>query len=393
MAMKKILYFAAALFCAGSSVFAQNPRRVPPRQAPVTTTTVAVPLQQTVSPNAAIYTCYNINSPVGGGVATDESWNRPSSESLVDSYYMPALPRIPEEMAPVKKKKGETDPFRDNTRRIFESNSLTTGLAGGYDNASVDKELLAIELFGYGRRVPADLAEAVRARVAAGAAKRSRHYVLDAQTQLGGAYDGSPVYYGGAAGSFHFSPRMEALYCRGVRYVISGVVAEYFTHQYYTSEKAKKPTFETLMTVYLTAYDLDKHMILQTYWINATGTGNRQELADNEALACFESKAFNMVMDNFPIITTFTSYGETDRKGEIKNATIAAGVDMGVVKTDIFHVFYSADPYGKKIGKVKATHPAINGSECNITGGQKDITEAVNSGANLFLLSKGQALF
>lgn len=350
-------------------------------------------MQKTVSPNAMIYTSYNINSPVGGGMATDESWNRPSSETLVDTYYMPSLLRIPEQMAPVKKNKDEADPFTDNTKRIFSSYYYTTGNAGGYDNASVDKELLAIELFGYGRKVPADLAEAVRERVAAGVARRGRHYVVDAQTQLGGAYDGSPVYYGGTSGNFHFSPRMDALYCRGVRYVISGVVANYYTHQYYTSEKAKKPTFETLMTVYLTAYDLDRHMILQTCWLNATGTGNRQESADNEALSCFESKAFNMVMNNFPIVTTFTSFGETDRKGNIKTATIAAGLDMGVAKTDVFYVFTSDDPYGKKIGKVKVTHPVANGSECNISSGQKTITEAVNSGATIFLLSQNQTLF
>ena len=381
--MKKILYLAAALLCAGTVISAQN----------TVTTPATSRMQQTVSPSAAIYTSFNINSPVCGGAATDESWNRLSSENLIDTYYVPVIPRIPEELAPVKKQKGEKNPFMDNTRKIFKDGTLSVGQAGSYDNASAEKELLAIELFGYSRKVPADLAAAVRACVADGAARRSRQYVVDAQCQLGGSYDGSPVYYGGDPGNFHFSPRIEALYCRGVRYVISGVVADYYTHQYYSSEKTKKVTFETLMTVYLTAYDLDRHTILQTCWINATGTGSRQDLADKDALGCFESKAFNMVMNNFPVITTFASFAGTGSKGTIKKATLAAGQDRGITKTDRFYIYTADNPYGKKIGKAKVTRVASNSCECKITGGRKKVTAAINSEATVFLLSQDQALF
>ncbi len=366
--------------------------RTPPRQVAVNPGQYS-PVQPSGVTNATIFTFYNINSPVGGGAATDETWNRESNETVLDTYYQPVLPRIPEEMEPVKVKRGEPDPFLNNTKTIFKSNSHTVGTSGGLDNASPDKEILAIELFGYCRRVPVDIVEQVRQRVAAGALSRGRQYVLDAQTQLGYVYNGEPVYYGGASGSFHFSPRMEALYCRGVRYVISGVVTNYYTHQYFTSEKAKKPNYETLLTVFLTAYDLDSHTILQTYWINAAGTGSRQDYADNNALSCFESKAYNMVMDNFPIITTFKDVITTDKKGGIKTAVVNAGSGMGLTKTDIFHVFDANNPSGKKLGKVKITEPGPDGSVCNITGGQKDISSAVNAGANVFLLSKGQSLF
>lgn len=343
--------------------------------------------------NGVIYTFYDINAPVGYGLTTDEDWCRETNETMLDTGYSPRLPELPVEfLPPAPTKEHPADPFADNTKSIFTSHSRTVGSDGGVDNASWQKEVVAIELFGHGRTVPVDIVDAARYYVAKGIERRGRHYVLDAQCELGTYYNGEPVYYGGRSGYFHFTPRMEKLYCKGVRYVVSGVVTNYFTHSYYASETAKNPTFEVLMTVYLTAYDLDTHTIMQTRILNLRGHGSKPGLADENAVSDLDSQAFLLSNDCFKILSSIVGLGEPDKKGKIKTCAIDCGVEAGVQKTDIFWV-YTPGNLSKKLGKVKVTAPGEGYSECNITGGAEDVARAVIEGREPILLSEGQALF
>lgn len=344
--------------------------------------------------NSSVRTRYNINQSVADGSVPDASWHRKSIETLIDKNYTPVIPRVPEDLLPPLPKRGERDPFRDETRSIFSETTRTYGNSADLVNACSQREILAIELFGYADRAPVDIVDAARYKVAEGALKRARMYVLDAQDIIGGTYDYSPVYYGGTSGSFHFSPRMDALYCKGVRYVISGVVMDYYTHRYFRTKDTKYPTFETLVTIMLTVYDLDAKEILQTKWFNLKGEGSSPEYADKNALSSLKQSAYYMIENNCKFVTGIASPGEDNGKGKLKTCTINAGEDWGVQKTDLFLV-YRRKTNGdyEKIGKLKATEPAGHTSTCKVSSGGKDIYKALEDGETLMLLSDGEALF
>lgn len=336
---------------------------------------------------------YNINRPVAEGT-TDSTWLRQSDGTVYDTYYKPVMPRIPSEMEPVKIERGRPDPFKDETKSIFRSNTWHEYRSIGFENAADEKELLAVELCGYGQDVPFEFADMLRDQIADGAAKRNRHYVIDAQMELQQPYQDETIYYGGEFGSLHFTPRMDELYCKGVRYVISGVVARYYTHHYYSSKEAKYPTYESLFTVFITGYDLDAHTILPTYWFNLKGTGSRQDSADSSAFSGFSHYIFDYITDNMPVTASITALGAPEKKGKIKTCTISLGTSMGSAKTDLFKVYKAGDlAISHNIGKLKVTTVSGSTSACNIQNGQAEIAKAFQGGEEIILLSSGQSLF
>lgn len=340
-----------------------------------------------------IRTFYNINSAVGHGETTDSTWYRKSIENMVDTYYRPLAPRIPEDILPPRARRGEPDPYRDETRSIFHSSSETVGYEPGIAHAAFEKEVLAIELFGFEERVPADLVAPLRRAAYEGAERRGRHYVLDAQEIIGGVYNGAPVYYGGAPGMFHFTERMDNLYRHGVRYVLSACVLGYTTHKYYLSSESKYPTYESLITVLVTAYDLDTRSVLQSKWFNLRGSGSKLQYADENALSSFAGDIYYFVERNFKITAYFQSFGEPDKKGRYKACTITAGYNMGAHDTDIFYVYPEDGPFDKHLGRVKVKVSGPDGSQCSIPGGADRISDAANIHLPMILLSGGEALF
>lgn len=373
---------------------AQRPVHPTPRTAPAPPRTVhPTPMPRVPVMTPTVYTFYNINSMIAGGAVTDSTWYREGNETLIDSYYTPMIPKIPEDLLPPgPTKEHPEDPFLDGTRSIFSSRLRTIGAEGGFDTASELKEVVAVELFGYTRMVPVDIVDAARYYVAEGIMKRGRHFVVDAQCELGTVYNGEPVYYGGKSGAFHLTDRMDRLYRRGVRYVVSGIVLGYYTHSYYSSPSAKNPTFETMLTVFLTSYDLETHTIIQTRAVNARGVGSKPELADDDAVKSLKSDAFHLTNDSFKFVSRITQLAEPDKKGKIKNCLIDGGLEMGIEKTDIFWV-YTPDNLSKKLGKVKIIAPVEGCSEGIINGGNEDVVAAVQAGVPLLLISEGQALF
>lgn len=340
-----------------------------------------------------IRTYYNMNAPIAEGT-TDPTRYRTGNGTVTDTHYQPAMPRIPSEMAPVRIGRGQPDPLKDETKAAFRSDSWHENTPVGFANASSEKEVLAVELCGYGQDVPFEFAGIMREQIAKGAASRGRHYVLDAQIELGQTYQDETVYYGGNSGQFHFTPRLDSLYCKGVRYVISGVVARYYTHHFYSSKDAKYPTYESLFTVFITGYDLDAHTILPTYWFNLKGTGSRQSNADSNAFSGFSHSVFSYITDNMPVTTTITALGAPDKKGKYKTCTIAAGNGMGSAKTDIYKVYPAGDTtLSNNIGKLKVTSAGDTGSTCSIQSGQAEIVQAIQNGEDIILLSSGQSLF
>lgn len=375
-------------FCATAQVYGQpGGRPAPQRTAPGAPVPPPGPHHHAMSNR--IFTYYNINSPVGGGATLDSTWRRPTIEDLLDTGYTPLLPRLPEQHLPPVAERGKPDPMTDNTKSCLTSHYSTIGYSASLPNASAMKEAIALELFGYAERVPADLVEPVRQATEAGLMKRPRHYTMDAQTILGGAYDGAAVYYGGQPGQFHFTPRMEQLYCSGVRYVLSGFISQYLVHAYYLSESSKNLTYEVNITVHYTAYDLDTKTILQTKIMTVHGSGSKQEYADREAIGWLPSSVASMAYENFRFTTTMAGLGEPDKKGHIKTCTIAAGYNMAAEKGDRFAVF-NVNDHGQatEIGRVRITEIKGNDlSEAKITQKQEDVRAAFESGANLILMS------
>ena len=350
---------------------------------------------QMVAPGQTVYTYYDKDFPLPG-IVPDSSWERERDYDYLDTRYRFTLPAVPDDMPQIKIEKGQIDPLRDNTRPAFQENGSANvthlGQSRGWEVAPDEKEIVAVELFGYTRAVPADVAGQIRFAVADGINKRGRHYVADAQTVLGGDYDQTPVYYGGNLGQFVPTPRMEALYEKGVRYVISGVVAGFFTHYYFSSPTATQPTYETLLTVFITAYDLETCTILQTCWFNGRGTGSRPDLADNSAISAFKSRTAAYVQDNLAIRAEIISLGEVDKKGHYKNCVINVGTEMGSAKTDIYQVFDPEFPGSASIGRIKVTAPGAGQSGCNIMGNKQELQEKLAAGKELILLSDDQSL-
>lgn len=343
--------------------------------------------------NQWIYTFYQINSIIGNGLVADDTWRRQAPNRVIDTYYQPTMSRIPEDHLPPMPEKGKPDPFLDETKAILTSHYTTYGNEATFDNASPYKEMLAIELFGYGYNVPYDLVDPVRQAVANGAINRGRYYVVDAQSVLQQQYGGEYVYYGGNSGLFHPTERMENLYCAGVRYVLSGYISQYYIHRYKSSPSSKYFTYESAITVHLTGYDLDTQTILQTKVLTLHGTGSTQEYADESAIRSLSSYTFSFCQSNFKIISFIAQLGEPNKNGKSKTCLISAGSELGLQKTDLFNVFeMEMDGTMKNIGKVKVTKVVgTNAAECNITSGADKVTKAYLQGKQLVLLSREQA--
>lgn len=343
--------------------------------------------------NQWIYTFYQINSIIGNGLVADDTWRRQAPDRVIDTYYQPTMPRIPEDHLPPMPEKGKPDPFLDETKAILTSHYTTYGNEANFDNASPYKEMLAIELFGYGYNVPYDLVDPVRQAVAKGAINRGRYYVVDAQSVLQQQYGGEYVYYGGNSGLFHPTERMENLYCAGVRYVLSGFISQYYIHRYKSSPSSRSFTYESAITVHLTGYDLDTQTILQTKVLTLHGTGSTQEYADESAIRSLSSYVFSFCQSNFKLISFIAQLGEPNKNGKSKTCLISAGSEMGLQKTDLFNVFeMEMDGSMKNIGKVKVMKVVgTNAAECNITSGADKVTKAYLQGKQIVLLSREQA--
>lgn len=401
------LIVAAVLCLLGSAAYAQNPpqRTVPSARRPVPQPRpgnsaggfledIIRKAMEEENANLPIETYYNINSNVGGGVVLDSTWARESIEDLIDDSFEATVPRIDDAHMPPKPTRENPDPFKDNTKAILHSETTYSGNIGSFENASQYKEALAIELVGYSKRVPKDLLEPVRLSMEVGATSRGWHYVLDAQTVLGGKYDGSPVYYGGNSGRFHFTPRMDALYCAGVRYVISAFVSQYYTHSYYSSPTAKYPTYESAITVHITCYDLDCKEILETQVMTVYGTGSTQAKADDTALSSISWKTSNMIERNFPMVINMTGLGEPDKKGKIHECTVDYGAAFAARNTDNFYVFLKeADGRYTRLGRIRVTTvTGEDSSTCKIASGQEKIAQAFDAGCTLVVYSLDQQI-
>lgn len=394
------LTIAILLCLSGNAAFAQNPpQRTAPR--PGTRTPASNFLEDIIrvvveeeNANLPIETYYNINSQVGGGASLDSTWSRESIEDIIDDGFSATVPRIDDVHKPPQPTRENPDPFKDNTKAILHSEYTSSGYAGHLANASQYKEALAIELLGYSKRIPKDLLEPVRLSMEVGATAREWQYVLDAQTVLGGKYDGSPVYYGGNSGQFHFTPRMDALYCAGVRYVISAFVSQYYTHSYFSSEKAKYLTYESAITVHMTCYDLDRKEILETQVHTVHGTGSTQAKADDAALSSISYKTSNMIERNFPLVINITGIGEPDKKGKIHECTVDYGAFFGARNTDNFYVYLQeSDGRYTRLGRIRVT--TVTGEDssiCKVASGQEKIAQAFDAGCTLLVYSQDQQL-
>lgn len=392
--MRTTLSIAVALLALSLPLSAQRTAPIPPRQQSPYQSYRAGRAWNPHYGNIRLYTSYDPYSNIGGGAVTDSTWYRQPIADAIDNYYIQAAPNIPESLLPPKAKEGQPNPFDDRTKSIFTSSSASRGMGAEIGNASSEMEVLAIELFGFSDRIPRDIVEPIRTCVAREASARGRNYVLDAQCLLGRPYDGQPVYYGGDSGYFRFTERMSELYCKGVRYVLSGAVVGYFTHEYYASPDAKKPTYETMITMLLTIYDLDTATILETYWTNLVGKGSRQMQADQNAISHLENSLKNFFNDNIKITSTIRELGEFDKKGRAKECIINSGLEIGVRHPDLFQVFRkNIDGSYKKIGRLRVKNSSNGSSYCAIAAGREDVQAAFEDGNRIVLLSSGEALF
>ena len=347
-----------------------------------------------VSGQTIINTYYNTDNSIAYGVTTDAVLYRDCNDILTDNSYVPVMPDIPAELTVTGKSLSKSDPQQDKNRSIFSSAAYHQPCSSGFDNASDRKEILAIELFGYAGNNPAELAGKLRKSAASGATARGRHTVLDAQSVIGGQYQNEAVCYGGKTGSLTPTPRLAALYSKGVRYVLSGAVADYRTHSYLATKDSKHSTYESLITLFITAYDLDARTLLPTYWFNLKGTGASQNKADDNAVKGLESYVSGYISDNLPITATITELGESNKKGKIKTCVINTATGVNIARTDVFKVYRTDDRNpDNTIGKVKVTSTGTGGAVCTITGGQDEIVRNFQNGVELILLSAGQTLF
>lgn len=336
-----------------------------------------------------VYTFYDINSPVGGGVSLDPSMRRPSIETLSDTAYRPLIGRLDDVHMPPYPAKGKEDPFLDDTHSIFSNHTTTAGGDADLINASYGKDVVALELFGFSQLVPYDIVEPVRTSVYNGFVSRNRHYILDAQTVLGGVYDGSAVYYGGRPGTvFHFTPRMDKLYCAGVRYVVSGFISQYYTRSYHLSNTSKTLYYESMLTLHLTAYDLDNKTIMQTKVITLHNTGSSLARADKYLIDMVDSYVDDFFRANFRIVTTMSDLGNFKKNGKAKSCLVSTGSALGLESGDCISVYTPGNVSLNYLGSLKVTSDITEESAaCVISFGAKKVTQAFQSGAELILMT------
>lgn len=339
---------------------------------------------------------------------TDSTWYREPIEESPDMFRMfePVIPEVLLPPQPEKRsledksrppKKGEHyvmyDPFKDESKSIFTSNYTRFGDGGTIFTATDRKEAIAIELVGIADGCPIDIADDVRNSIATGVAGGTCHFVLDAQVVAGGDYDGSVVAYGGSSSGFHHTSRMEELYCKGIRYVVSGALVNYCSHRYLAYPSASSYTYETMMTVVLSAYDLDTRQLLEVRWLNVTGNGRSIGDADTNALRSLRDETRYLTRRDFKITTRIIALGEPDKKGKIKYCRIGSGNEMGVTKTDLFAIFPANNPNSSLVGRVKVTAAGDGFSDCIFTKGANKVVPLIQEGTEFILLSDGQALF
>lgn len=371
--------------------------------------TVIVKTPEDIKSQNTVIPVYYSGTLLYDGATVDSTWNREPLETKIDEEYLPFLPEIPESMTPphteprsVKDPSrapwfGEEsflyDPYKDETHSIFTNRSKGFAKGATFENYSSRKEIVAIELFGALDGMPLEIMDELRRLVALGATLYTSQYVLDAQAVLGGKYNGDAVAFGGPLDGFHHTKRMDQLYCRGVRYVFSGALMFHSMHKYYEGAQAKNWTYETMMTMMFTTYDLDTRQIIGLDWVQAVGKGSSAKNSEQEAISKLRTEAGSIIRNNIKYTAKVLSPGEPDKKGKIKTCTISAGKDMDVKAHDLFAVHYASDPDGASIGRLKVTAVSEDCSDCKITIGAPKVQAAFEEGKELVLISDGQSLF